>query len=175
MKYRIRTQAQKEHEIRVERATEAWRKKQDKIGFRQKKRGKQKPLKHERDQPLKRTGEILKRFKEAGYIVLQDGRLEHRVICETHHGKIPSGWDVHHINAVPYDNRPENLIALPKFLHVQIHEEGNPTYYNRQYLLDRLKIHEHRYHLLNTRKKVLIEDIARLQKELEKIEYSLRN
>ena len=47
---------------------------------------------------------------------------EHRQVYRKHYGNIPIGWHVHHINYNHCDNRPENLIALPKLLHVRIHK-----------------------------------------------------
>ena len=44
-------------------------------------------------------------------------KLQHRVIYEEYHGKIPKGWHVHHKNGVKTDNRIENLIALPPHEH----------------------------------------------------------
>jgi len=43
---------------------------------------------------------------------------EHIVIWEEAHGTpLPKGWVVHHLNGIPSDNRPENLVALPDRKH----------------------------------------------------------
>lgn len=62
-----------------------------------------------------------------GYIVvlLRDHRLansngrvmEHRLIWEMHHGELPDGWLVHHLNGIRDDNRIENLEAMPRKSH----------------------------------------------------------
>jgi hypothetical protein len=56
-----------------------------------------------------------------GYVVTASGDLEHRVLYKKYGGKIPKGWVVHHINEVKWDNRLENLIALPSNLHTALH------------------------------------------------------
>lgn len=44
--------------------------------------------------------------------------LEHILVWEkTHHQPLPKGWIVHHINGIPSDNRPENLVAMPSKKH----------------------------------------------------------
>lgn len=63
-----------------------------------------------------------------GYLYTNEGKAWHRIVCRKHHGSIPAGWDVHHVNGNSLDNRPENLIALPKWMHVLIHKRTNlPT------------------------------------------------
>jgi len=37
------------------------------------------------------------------------GELEHRMLWERKHGKIPRGFDVHHVNEIRNDNRDENF------------------------------------------------------------------
>jgi HNH endonuclease len=48
-----------------------------------------------------------------GYVVItagiNRGKFEHRVIWEQKHGKIPRGFDVHHVNEIRNDNRDENF------------------------------------------------------------------
>ena len=39
-------------------------------------------------------------------------RWEHRVVYEKHHGPIPKGMQIHHINGNKQDNRIENLAML---------------------------------------------------------------
>lgn len=51
----------------------------------------------------------------------------HRVIWERHHGKIPKGYHVHHINADKSDNRIENLECLSPSDHGKLH--GLPKEY----------------------------------------------
>lgn len=44
--------------------------------------------------------------------------LEHILVWEKVHNKpLPKGWVIHHINGIPNDNRPENLVALPNKKH----------------------------------------------------------
>lgn len=43
--------------------------------------------------------------------------LEHRYVWEQIHGPLPKGWVVHHINGNKSDNRPTNLLGLPKGEH----------------------------------------------------------
>lgn len=41
--------------------------------------------------------------------------LEHRLVWEKHHGRpVPKGWEVHHLNDVHDDNRPDNVFAMAK-------------------------------------------------------------
>ncbi len=44
--------------------------------------------------------------------------LEHRYVWEEAHGSpIPKGWVIHHLNGIRHDNRPQNLVAVPKCKH----------------------------------------------------------
>lgn len=57
-----------------------------------------------------------------GYIILPDGRREHRVIMENKLGRKLSHWeDVHHINEIRTDNREENLAVIPNKEHNRFH------------------------------------------------------
>ena len=49
--------------------------------------------------------------------------LEHILIWEQVHNKpLPKGWVVHHLNGVKIDNRPENLVAMPRGKHLHLAE-----------------------------------------------------
>jgi hypothetical protein len=44
--------------------------------------------------------------------------LEHILVWEREHGKsLPKGYIIHHLNGIKYDNRIENLVALPQKKH----------------------------------------------------------
>lgn len=61
------------------------------------------------------------RYKDSsGYVIItSEGkkRLEHHLVWEQVHGKIPEGWIIHHMNGKRDDNRLENLTALPRKRH----------------------------------------------------------
>jgi len=46
---------------------------------------------------------------------------EHILVWEKAHGKqLPDGWDVHHMNGVKDDNRPDNLVAMTSREHKHV-------------------------------------------------------
>ena len=50
-------------------------------------------------------------------------KLEHRMIWEKVHDKtLPKDWVVHHLNGIRGDNRPNNLVAMPRQKHHRLHE-----------------------------------------------------
>lgn len=51
--------------------------------------------------------------------------MEHRLIWERAYGKIPAGYEVHHKNGDPRDNRLFNLIILIHLIHMRLH---HPAY-----------------------------------------------
>ena len=48
----------------------------------------------------------------AKYKQTSGGKYVHRVVWEEHHGKIPDGMEIDHINNSKHDNRIENLQLL---------------------------------------------------------------
>jgi hypothetical protein len=51
--------------------------------------------------------------------------LLHRDMWEFHNGPIPDGWDIHHVNEDPTDNRIENFECLPKAEHTRKYSPHN--------------------------------------------------
>jgi hypothetical protein len=50
--------------------------------------------------------------------------MDYRKLYENSNGKIPKNWDIHHIDFNHKNNDIENLIAVPKMVHVVIHQTG---------------------------------------------------
>jgi len=48
--------------------------------------------------------------------------INYRSLYETHNGKIPNGYHIHHIDGNPYNNNIDNLIALSPEEHSEIHK-----------------------------------------------------
>lgn len=51
----------------------------------------------------------------------------HILVYETFVGEVPKGYDVHHINHNPKDNRVENLELIEKHKHAKMHFNENPN------------------------------------------------
>ena len=56
---------------------------------------------------------------------------EYRRIFKKHYGEIPEGYHVHHLDGDSSNNSPDNIIAVSKDIHLEIHtilwnRYGNP-------------------------------------------------
>tara|TARA_R100001463_G_scaffold41227_2_gene87045 strand:+ start:1827 stop:2048 length:222 start_codon:yes stop_codon:yes gene_type:complete len=50
--------------------------------------------------------------------------MNYRKLYEEQIGKIPKGWQVHHIDFNHNNNSLDNLIAVPELVHTVIHQTG---------------------------------------------------
>lgn len=51
----------------------------------------------------------------------------HRALYKHHHGPIPEGWHVHHVDHNPLNNTPSNLAAVSPSEHAEHHGHQHPT------------------------------------------------
>lgn len=69
-------------------------------------------------------------LRNTGYYSLttNERMLMHRYVWEKERGKIPLGYDIHHINENKADNRIENLECLSKSEHTRKYSPHNNQY-----------------------------------------------
>lgn len=66
-----------------------------------------------------------RRYTKRGRYFQCGSRFLHREVWKHHHGEIPRGWHVHHVNGDPEDNRVENLCAMSGARHISEHHKGH--------------------------------------------------
>jgi hypothetical protein len=80
------------------------------------------------------------RFDEYGYPLDENGQHIHKVVSTLADGAPPRGWDVHHVNGIKSDNRPENLVQLPRDYHFELHgrygRRANAIPFNKKQLIE---------------------------------------
>lgn len=52
----------------------------------------------------------------------------HKAVYLECYGEVPKGYEIHHIDGNHFNNKANNLIAIPKELHTEIHRIPNPRY-----------------------------------------------
>lgn len=70
-----------------------------------------------------------KRWSDRSYFRASAGAGKeslHRELYKSHHGPIPDGWHVHHVDGDPGNNDPGNLAALPADEHHAHHNHDRP-------------------------------------------------
>lgn len=77
-------------------------------------------------------------IRNHGYFGKTNGNrsLLHRDIWEHHNGKIPEGYDIHHIDCDKSNNNIENLECLPKSEHTRLYSPHNNQYTNGRVIDD---------------------------------------
>lgn len=76
-------------------------------------------------------------LRNHGYYAKTDGNRElmHRVVWEFYKGKIPEGWDIHHIDHDKTNNKIENLELYTKQEHAKRFSTGNNQYTTKNKIL----------------------------------------
>ena len=100
-------------------------------------------IKNMRERNISRKGVNHPRWKggiflhKSGYLryspSVGSGKFVHIIVLEEKLGrKLQPNEHAHHINENKLDNRPENLEAVDKFLHIQSHKKGQTYWRKRQ-------------------------------------------
>lgn len=81
-------------------------------------------------------------WKAIGFSGAYVSQKKQREKYEKMYGRIPSGWELHHIDRNPQNDSPANLIAIPKQVHdiLHLHPNRYGTKAAIQQLLNDLKI-----------------------------------
>lgn len=81
-------------------------------------------------QPYQEFNGLKFTLRNNGYFGLttNDRILMHRYVWEFYNGKIPKGYDIHHLNNQKHDNRIDNLECLSKSEHTRKYSPHNNQY-----------------------------------------------
>lgn len=84
-------------------------------------------LRSKKERPFKIYKGIKFTLRNSGYYSATTGsrKLMHRYMWEDQIGRIPDGWDIHHINEDKSDNRIDNFECLPKSEHTRKYSPHN--------------------------------------------------
>jgi len=97
-------------------------------------------------------------------------RKEYREVCAKAHGSFPGRWIVHHVDGNRYNNDPDNLIALPRWTHEQLHKDHRisnlPTRKQCQQMVRGYRDSDYKERLkkLREKKKRLLDDLLRIKR-----------
>lgn len=84
-------------------------------------------------------------LRNNGYYGRTNGKREmlHRYKYEKEVGKIPNGWDIHHIDHNRLNNDIDNLVAMPKSIHAWLFSEGSNQFVKKTAGTEKLGVAEH--------------------------------
>lgn len=74
--------------------------------------------------PKPKNGTIkptLKGYIRRYHAASKRNRMDHDLVWESHHGSIPKGYQIHHINEIKTDNRIDNLELVDALTHKRLH------------------------------------------------------